>query len=87
MVKLILKDEDLVYDQITYDCEVFTKDPRLLTWFNKVFDTEFKKVYSTKNRNVKDNKLDTSFSRLLIVKQDNSIVVISNHEFGDIEVL
>jgi len=87
MTKLILKDEDLSYDQITYDCEVFTKDHRLLTWFNKVFDTEFKKVYSTKNRNVKDNKLDTSFSRLLIVKQDNSVVVISNYEFGDIEVL
>jgi hypothetical protein len=87
MTKLILKDEDLVYDQITYDYEVFTKDHRLLTWFNKVFDTEFKKVYSTKNLNVRDNKLDTSFSRLLIVKQDKSIVVVSNWEFGEIEVL
>jgi len=87
MTKLILKDEDLAHDQITYDCEVFTKDHRLLTWLNKVFDTEFKKVYSTENRNVKDNKLDTSFSRLLIVKQDNSVVVISSYEFGDIKVL
>jgi hypothetical protein len=87
MTKLILKDDDLSYDKITYENEVFVKDHRLLTWFNKVFDTEFKKVYSTKNLNVRDNKLDTTCSRLLIVKQDNSVVVISNYEFGDIEVL
>lgn len=87
MTKLIFKDEDLAHDKITYDCEVFTKDNRLLTWLNKVFDTEFKKVYSTENRNVKGNKLDTSFSKLLIVKQDNSVVMITNYEFGSIKVL
>jgi hypothetical protein len=86
MTKLILKDDDLSYDKITYDCEVFVKDHRLLTWLNKVFDTEFKKVYSTKNLNVRDNMLDTSCSRLLIVKQDGSVVVVSNYEFGEIEV-
>ncbi len=87
MTKLILKDDDLSYDKITYESEVFTKDHRLLTWLNKVFDTEFKKVYSTKNLNVRDNMLDTSCSRLLIIKQDGSVVVISTWEFGDIEVL
>jgi hypothetical protein len=87
MTKLILKDDDLSYDKITYDYEVFVKDHRLLTWLNKVFDTNFKKVYSSKNLNVRDNKLDTSCSRLLIVKQDGSVVVVSNYEFGEIEVL
>ena len=87
MNKLILKDEDLSYDKITYENEVFVKDHRLLTWLNKVFDTNFKKVYSTKNLNVRDNMLDTTCSRLLIVKQDKSIVVVSTWEFGDIEAL
>jgi hypothetical protein len=87
MTKLILKDSDLSYDKITYESEVFVKDHRLLTWLNKVFDTNFKKVYSTKNLNVRDNMLDTSCSRLLIVKQDGSVVVISTWEFGDIEML
>ncbi len=86
MTKLILKDDDLSYDKITYESEVFVKDHRLLTWLNKVFDTNFKKVYSSKNLNVRDNKLDTSCSRLLIVKQDGSVVVVSNYEFGEIEV-
>jgi len=87
MTRLILKDDELSYDQITYECEVFNKDHRLLNWLNKVFDTNFKKVYSTRQLNVSSGKLDTSCCRLLIVKQDKSVVVISNYEFGDIETL
>lgn len=85
--KELLKAINEVSTSFVYEHTTYKRDFKLQKYLEKMFDTEFEKVFVNKNPQVDTKSLNVGCLDIIILKKSGKILSLTNSEWGYFQYL